>query len=292
MATPLEVRRHPPPRTVWWQVGVLAALVVFLYYDVLTYLVLGWWTDPNFSHGFFVPLFSLFVVWQDRRQLASISVKPSAWGIVIIAGSLCLLVVGTMGAELFVSRSSFIFLLAGLIVSFFGWEHFRGLLFPWACLFLMIPLPAIVFNQITFPLQLLASQVSTSLLRVFDVPVLREGNVIQVPAMPLEVAEACSGIRSLISLGTLAVIYGYLLETRLWRRIVLVLAAVPIAVFANALRITGTGLVAQYWNPKNAEGFFHEFSGWVIFIFSLALLLLVHRLLRLRDLPSSASSKP
>jgi exosortase len=249
-----------------------------VYYNVLQRLVASWWDDPNFSHGFFVPLFSLFVVWQDRTRLRETLVQPSAWGILIVAAALWTLIVGNLGAELFLSRSSFVILIAGLIITFWGWARFRALLFAWVCLLLMIPLPAIIFNQITFPLQLFASQVSTFLLNLVNVPVLREGNVIQIPAMPLEVAEACSGIRSLVSLGTLAVIYGYLLDADAgWRRITLVVSAIPIAVLANALRITGTGLVAEYWDPLKAEGFFHQFSGWVIFIFSLGLLFLVHR---------------
>ena len=141
----------------------------------------------------------------------------------------------------------------------------------------MIPIPNIVLNQITFPLQLLASKVAAVVLPIFGVPVLREGNVIQLPVMSLEVAEACSGIRSLMSLTTLAIIYGYLLETRMSIRVILAVASIPIAVVANGLRIIGTGLLVQYWDPEKAEGFFHAFSGWLIFVVSLMLLFLLHR---------------
>jgi exosortase len=144
----------------------------------------------------------------------------------------------------------------------------------------MIPIPAIIFNQITFPLQILASKVASSVLPLCGVPVLREGNVINLPAIPLEVAEACSGIRSLMSLATLAVIYGYLMEARPWVRVVLALASIPVAVVANSLRIVGTGLLVQYWDPDKAEGFFHLFSGWLIFVVSLVMLFLLHQLLR------------
>jgi exosortase len=145
----------------------------------------------------------------------------------------------------------------------------------------MIPIPAVLLNQITFPLQLLASRLASTILPVLNVPVLREGNVIHLPSMPMEVAEACSGIRSLLSLTTLAIIYGYFLEPRIWRRCALVVAALPVAVGANAMRIVGTGLAIQYWDPDKALGFFHEFSGWVIFLVSLALLFLVHGALRM-----------
>ena len=197
-----------------------------------------------------------------------------------MAIGLCVLIVGQMGAELFLSRLSLLIVLAGLIVLFLGWSFFRAVLFPWAFLLLMIPIPAILFNQITFPLQLLASKVASTTLPWMGVPVLREGNVIILPAMALEVAEACSGIRSLMSLMTLAIIYGYLMESRVSLRVLLALASIPIAVAANSFRIVGTGLLVQYWDPDKAQGFFHEFSGWLIFVISLAMLYLLHRVIR------------
>ena len=273
-----------PARPLWiLPAGAMLALVAFLYHGILANLVGDWWNDPNFSHGFFVPAFSLFVLWQQRAELAKIEGKPSWWGSFFVAGALGMLIVGSLGAEFFLARTSFVVLLGGLVIQFFGWQVFRAVLFPWVVLFLMIPIPAIIFNQITFPLQLLASRLATVLLTLFGVPVLREGNVIQLPIMSLEVAEACSGIRSLVSLTTLAVIYGYFIETRTSRRIWMMIFAVPIAVAANAMRVMGTGLVAQYWDPHKAEGFFHEFSGWIIFILSLGMLLLVHRGMRLFD---------
>ena len=199
----------------------------------------------------------------------------------ITALGLLVLVVGVLGAELFLSRFSLLVVIAGLVIFFRGWEFFRAILFPWALLLLMIPIPAIIFNQITFPLQILASKAAAFALPLAGVPVLREGNVINLPAMPLEVAQACSGIRSLLSLGTLAIIYGYLMESRNSVRTLLALASIPIAVVANSLRIIGTGLLVQYWDPDKAEGFFHAFSGWLIFVVSLGMLFLLHHLLLL-----------
>ena len=263
----------------WWQPLILALLLVWLYFSIVSNLVLQWWQDPNFSHGFFVPAFSAFLLWQDRDRLAGIPRVPSWWGLPILAMSLSIAVIGVLGAELFLSRVSLILLLAGLVVFFLGWKHFQAVLFPWAFLFLMVPIPNIIFNQITFPLQLLASKVASVLLPLARVPVLREGNVINLPAMPLEVAEACSGIRSLMSLATLSIIYGALMEPRKIIRVVLALASIPIAVAANSLRIVGTGLLVQYWDPEKAEGFFHAFSGWLIFVVSLFMLFLLHRIL-------------
>ncbi len=194
---------------------------------------------------------------------------------------LATLILGEYGAELFLSRVSLLVLIAGLILSFCGWAVLKELRFALLVLLLAIPIPSILFNQITLPLQILASKTASALLPVFGVPVLREGNVIELPLMKLEVAEACSGIRSLMSLFTLAVFYGYFLDKSALRRTLLALASVPIAIAANAVRIVGTGLCVQYWDPDKAVGFFHEFSGWVMFLVSLACLYLTHRLLLL-----------
>jgi len=284
------LQSEPPPTPVpdagaarpsWWHAAVIGGLLLWLYFPTLSHLVGQWWTDPNFSHGFFVPLFSAFVVWQERSRLTNLPRTPSWWGLLSLAFGLCVLIVGQMGAELFLSRLSLLIILGSLTILFLGWSFFRALLFPWAFLLLMIPIPTIVFNQITFPLQLLASKVASTTLPWMGVPVLREGNVIILPAMALEVAEACSGIRSLMSLATLAVIYGYLMERKVSVRVLLALASVPIAVAANSLRIVGTGLLVQYWDPERAEGFFHEFSGWLIFVVSLVMLYLLHRVVRI-----------
>ena len=256
-------------------------LLGLLYWRIAGKLVSDWYNIGDESHGFLVPLFSAFLVWDKRHKLSAMVVQPSWGGVpLVVLGSVTLLL-GVYGAELFLSRVSFVFILAGLIWTLCGRRIFRELLFPMAVLLLAIPFPAILFNQITFPLQLLASRLASAILPVLGVPVLREGNVIQLPAMKLEVAEACSGIRSLMSLFTLSVFYGYFLERTTARRWFMALASIPIAVGANALRIVGTGLCVQYWDPSKGEGFFHEFSGWVMFLISLGFLYFVHRALQL-----------
>jgi exosortase len=269
-----------PSRTPLWQWVVLSGALLWIYAPVLGHLVRQWERDPNHSHGFFVPAFSLFVIWSERERLRALPLRPSWSGLLVLAGALAVLTAGTLGAELFLSRSSLLLAIAGLVVLMFGWNHLRAILFPWLFLLLMIPIPTIVFNEITFPLQLLASRAAAHALPLLGVPVLREGNIIQLPAMALEVAEACSGIRSLMSLATLAIIYGYLMEPRVWLRVVLAVGSIPIAVVANSLRIVGTGLLVQYWDPEKAQGFFHTFSGWLIFVVSLILLFLLHQALQ------------
>jgi exosortase len=259
---------------------VLCGVLAWLYAPVLGHLVRQWNHDPNYSHGFFVPAFSLFVLWQQRDRLRALPLRPSWSGLLVLASALVVLLAGILGAELFLSRFSFLLAIAGLVVLVYGWNHLGAVVFPWLFLLFMIPIPTIVFNEITFPLQLLASKAAAWTLPLLGVPVLREGNVIQLPAMALEVAEACSGIRSLMSLATLAVIYGYLLEPRKSVRVALAIASVPIAVVANSFRIVGTGLLVQYWDPEKAQGFFHAFSGWLIFVVSLVLLFLLHQALQ------------
>jgi exosortase len=267
----------------WLQSLTLLSLTVWLYASIFTGMVRQWSEDPNYSHGFLVVPFSLFVFWRSRSRFQALPVNPSSWGLLVIAVAVFILVAGSVGAELFVSRLSIIFLIAGLVVLCWGWTHLWTGLFPLGVLILMIPVPAIILNPITLPLQLLASKLAAITLPMFGVPVLREGNIVNLPIMSLEVAQACSGIRSLYSLITLATIYGYLVNATIWTRTVLVLAAIPIAIAANSLRIVGTGLLVQYWNPVRALGFFHEFSGGLLFLVSLLMLILVHQVLAMKQ---------
>ncbi len=260
-----------------WRALLLGVLLALLYYRVLAKLVSDWWNIPDFSHGFLVPIFAAYLVWTKRKILLKTRLAPSWSGVAVVFVALLLLMAGSYGAELFLSRISLVVLLFGFVLAFGGFDLLKELRFALLVLLLAIPIPAILFTQITFPLQMLASKLASALLPLFGVPVFREGNIINLPTMSLEVAEACSGIRSLMSLCTLAVFYGYFMEKSTWKRVVLVLASVPIAIAANALRILGTGLCVQYWNPDKAAGFFHEFSGWVMFVVSLASLFLLHR---------------
>lgn len=265
----------------WLPWAIIALLLTAIYYRVGAKLVYDWYTIPDYSHGFLVPLFSLFLIWDKRKAIQSIPIRPSWAGIALVVFAIAVLVLGVYGVDLFTSRVSFVLLVAGLVWTFFGMPMLKELRFPLLVLLLAIPFPEIIFNKITFPLQLLASRIASDILPMLGVPTLHEGNVIQLPIMKLEVAEACSGIRSLMSLFTLAVFYGYFLERTTKRRVILALASIPIAVAANVVRIVGTGLCVQYWDPDKALGFFHEFSGWVMFIVSLCCLYLVHLAMRL-----------
>jgi exosortase len=266
------------------RVSWLALLLVgaggWLYADVLAGLVADWAHDDNYSHGFLIVPLALYFAWERRQRLVSLARRPSALGFLVVVASLVTLVVGMLGAEFFLTRVSLIGVILGTVIFLLGWQHARVLGLPIAFLLLMIPLPAIVFNEIAFPLQLFASKFGVAVMELAQVPVLREGNVITLANTTLEVAEACSGIRSLISLLTLGIVYGYFTDSRLWVRVVIAASTVPIAIVANGLRVAGTGILAHTRGAEAALGFFHTFSGWMVFLAAFGLLFVVVWLLR------------
>ncbi len=209
-------------------------------------------------------------------------------GLVVVIGSILVLASGVLGAELFLTRISTLGALAGIVLFLFGWARLRVMAFPLAFLLLMIPLPAIVFNQIALPLQLLASRVGEVALGTVDIPVLREGNVLVLANTTLEVAEACSGIRSLVSLLTLGIVFGYLADSRLWVRTLIALSTVPVAIVANGARVAGTGIAAHRFGAAAAEGFFHEFAGWAVFLVAFLMMVSLQRLIAWLAPPTSS----
>jgi exosortase len=251
-----------------------------LFRGVVASLVHHWYTDDNYSHGFLIVPLALYLVWERRDRLSRLTPAPALIsGGIMVLGSVLVLVAGLLGAELFLTRIAIIGVLIGAVLFVLGWPHLNMLAFPLAVLLLMIPIPAILFNHIVFPLQLLASRVGEISLAAAGIPVLREGNIIMLANTTLEVAEACSGIRSLVSLLTLGIIYGYFTDTRTSIRVLVALSAIPVAIFANGLRVAGTGIAAHYYGSAAAEGFFHTFSGWFVFIAAFAMLFGVIRLL-------------
>ena len=270
---------------------ISAALIVFssalLYRHVLVKLVHDWWTDDNYSHGFLIIPIAVYLAWERRHRFAATLNRPSNAGLVVVVGSTGVLMAGILGSELFLTRISILGTVTGSVLFLFGWQRLRVLAFPVAFLVLMIPLPAIIFNQIAFPLQLLASRVGEMTLSSVDIPVLREGNVLILANTTLEVAQACSGIRSLVSLLTLGIMFGYFTDQRAWVRLFIAASTVPIAIVANAARVAGTGIAAHQFGPAAAEGFLHEFSGWVVFIVAFAIMMAMQRIL-VRLVPPTA----
>jgi exosortase len=262
---------------------VLAPLLLLLYSKILRAMVIQWWEDPNYSHGLLVPLFAGYLIWRKRGALQGLPRSGSPAGLAVIAAGICLLILGDLGADNFLMRSSLIVVLAGLVLFHLGPQLFRGILFPLVFLFFMVPLPGVVFYAITFPLQRLAAQQAAWTLDALGVPVLLDGNVIHLAQLTLGVTEACSGIRSLISLFAGAVAWAYLLLPAGWSMVLFVAATLPITIFANAARVVITGLIGQTFGVQYASGVFHEFAGLVIYVFAFLCLLAIYSAINVID---------
>ena len=279
MTAAVDTARKAPLR--WEEAACLGALLIAAYAPVLVFLGRQWYNDPDMGHGFFVPLVSGYIVWQRRDQLAALDWRPDWRGFLLMIYGAVQFLIGALGAELFLTRTAFLISLIGAVWMFCGATVLKKLAFPLFLLFFMAPIPAIIYNRITFPLQLLASRLAENALSALQIPVIREGNVLELADQKLSVVEACSGIRSLLSLTFLSMVYGYFFEKKNWARIGLFLSTIPIAIVANASRVTLTGVLSEEVNPELGEGFFHTASGWVIFMIALAILICLHQVLTL-----------
>jgi exosortase len=259
----------------WPAVAWYLALLIAAYFPILKAMTVQWATDEDVSHGFLVPVVAGYIAWQRREQLQALALKPAWWGLTLLAWGAIQAWIGTLGAELFLQRTAFLISLVGLLLVMGGIPLLRALVFPLLLLPFMIPIPAVIFNQITFPLQLFASRVAEFVLSALNIPVLRDGNILELASQKLSVAEACSGIRSLLSLTFLSLVYGFFFDRRLWVRWVLFLGTVPIAIIANAGRVTITGILSEV-DPELAHGFFHSLEGYVIFTIALVMLVGFH----------------
>jgi exosortase len=294
MSVPAAATKH------YWRAFAIISAILFTYAAVLVKLSRDWWLDENYSHGLLVPFIIGYILWLQRDKFATEPARPA----VLLGGVAAILALfalwtGVAGAELYTQRMSLVLLIAGTVVYFGGLNFLRLILVPLGLLILAIPIPAIIFNKIAFPLQLFASRCAVWSMSVVGIPVLRQGNVIELKPLnsfdtkKLEVVEACSGIRSLMTLVTLAVVFAYFTHPRsndsggprgrfgwlrsfgFWRSTILVLAAVPIAILTNAARVSGTGILSHYYGTGVADGFFHSFSGWAIYIVAFLLLFAV-----------------
>jgi exosortase len=255
-----------------WYLAMLLPLLAVVYATVVPGMVGDWNNDPNYSHGFLVPLISAYFLYEKWPELLKTPVRPSYWGLPAMLVSLSILVVGIAGTEYFTMRSSMVFLLASIILYLFGWKVLKVLALPIGFLLFMVPLPYIVYDAMAFPLKLFITKVSVFSLKAMGVIVWREGNILMFPQTTLEVADACSGLRSLMSLLALGVAYACFSQKTALKRTVLILSAIPIAILTNMLRVIITGFLAQYYGAAAAEGFFHEFAGLAVFAMAMAML--------------------
>jgi exosortase len=260
----------------WATIAWVSVLLAACYGPILVALVRNWISDADMGHGFFVPVIAGFIAWKKRDQIAGRLPKPNWWGLGIMLWAGFQLYIATLGAELFLARTSLVISIIGAVLLLGGTEYLRIFAFPLFLLFFMVPIPAIIYNQITFPLQLIASRAAEAAISLLQIPVIREGNILELAQQKLNVVEACSGIRSLLTLTFMSLVYGYFSEKRSWVRVLLFLSTIPIAIAANAGRVALTGVVAQF-KPELAEGLFHEAQGWVIFMAALVILIAVHQ---------------
>jgi exosortase len=263
----------------WFAAASLSILVLIMYMSVLSSLARQWWNDPNYGHGFFVPVFAAYALWSTRDRWRTLPFSPNNFGFAIMLFAIGLRVLGTLGAELFIARLSLVVLICGIVVFLAGSHLFRAIAFPIGYLLFMIPLPAIVYYQLTMPLQLWASRLGATGLVAVGIQTVREGNLLILPNCTLNVVEACSGIRSLLSLLAAVVAYGYFAESSTWKRAVLAVVSVPIAIATNGLRLVATGVLSYYYGPRADSGFVHLALGLGFFALAFLSILLVHKLL-------------
>ena len=263
---------------------ILLGLLLFisfliLYYPVFLKLIHDWEVDPDYSHGYFIPLIALFMVWVSKDKLKSAHVAPRKYGLVILILGLLQLTVSWVGNEYFLQGTSMILVLLGMSLFLGGPEITKILAVPMLYLVFMVPLPSIIWNKIAFPLALFASTVSAEAISALGISILREGNILTLSNITLQVAEACSGLRSLITLLALSAFLAFLADQNKTKKIILFLSAVPIALLSNAIRLVGTAVLARYWGASAADGFIHGFSGWAVFVLGLGMLVGVKFLL-------------
>lgn len=266
-------------RDVIWKTGVLLVLWGAVFTPVIPDMVETWLNHSDSSHALLVPLISLFFAWQKRQELSRVEISTSLWGGLLLAVSLGVYLVSYAGGIAVFARMMIVTSLFGLLWGSLGWSAVRVLAFPLGFLMFMVPVPDTLLNMVSFPLQLLATRISAEVIQFSSIPVYRDGNMLYFVQTQLEVAEACSGIRSIMSLTMLSVLFAHLSGNGWWRKAILILAAVPIAMLANILRVSGTGILAHFFGDLVARGFLHEFSGLAVFAFGLGMLFLTFTLL-------------
>ncbi len=277
------------PRKIQWL--ILLALLATLYRDVLLNWGIDLWNDDNYSHGMLIPFISLYFIRSRLDELKQALSRPNFLGLVVVLSGLALFILGNIGGEIFSKRISLILVIYGLILFLEGKEVAAILRFPVGILFFAVPLPYILYNAIAFPLKLIATRFAVLLLNIYGMPVFHEGNIIHLPHSTLEVVDACSGIRSLMTLITLAFFLACMMHKNFFRRLLVVLLAIPVAVLVNAFRVALNGVMTKYY-PDFINGFWHEFSGWLLFITSFILLWLLSYLLKERKKDNCGKGYP
>jgi len=273
---PSESRRYrmngQQPIVFWGGLSLVILLAGIAYAGSLGYLVTQWMEDDNFSHGFFVPVITAALIWWRRERIAAAGVVSSWWGLVPVALGLVFYVIGELATVYFLQHLSLCLMIVGLALAVAGPRATCEMAFPLGYLLTMIPPPQMLLQSLSSSLQLMSSALGVGFLKLIGVTAFREGNVIDLGPIQLQVVEACSGLRYLIPLIALTLLSAYLFQNRLWKRVVLVASAIPLAVLLNGLRIGLIGVLVDRFGRSAAEGFMHAFEGWFLFVLSLAIL--------------------
>ena len=263
-------------------IGLLIMMLVGLtglYYKIVVGLIGDWATNDNYSHGFFIPLISLYMIYTIRSELQKYTIRPANWGLLFLIAGLGQLLVATAGSEFFLQRTSIIPVLLGLLLYLCGSAYTKKLLLPVCYLLFMVPLPAILWNKVAFPMQLFSTALTENVVQFIGIPVLREGNILYLAETTLEVVDACSGLRSLTTMFALSAALSWFASYSLPKKWFLFLMAAPIAIVANIIRLTSTAILASKYGSEVAQGFLHEFSGIVTFFLGLVMLIAVNTVL-------------
>lgn len=255
------------------KISTVAVLVCFLFGAALVDMAHDWWIEPAWSQGMLLPPLALYITWISRKQIFVLPVEPDSYGLLLTGFSCFVFVLGKLASEFFLTRISFVILLAGIILTFWGRRRLRALGFPLLLLATMVPLPVMFYNSVAAPLQLFASNAATQIVEALGVTVFRDGNIIQLAGISLGVAEACSGLNSLSALVVGSILLGFLSCSRAVSRAALIAISVPMAIGVNVLRVAGTAILADH-NQEFAMGFYHAFSGWLVFVAGFGLLYL------------------
>jgi len=257
----------------WAGTFVALFLIGFLFYDGIQFL-LDQWNLPEYSYGYLIPLIAIFLVWQRKDRLAVLPFDGSWTGFAVVIAGLALFVMGTLGSVYAIIQYAMLVVIVGLVLAFSGKKAFRLMVPAMVMLLFMIPLPGFLYHELSGQLQLISSKLGVALIRLFGISVYLEGNVIDLGSLQLQVVEACNGLRYLFPLVTLSFISAYFFQSALWKRVVIVLSSAPITVLMNSLRIGVIGILSEYYGKSAAEGFLHDFEGWIIFMACIGILLL------------------
>lgn len=256
----------PDRRTRVYATCGLVALLLGIYFPILRNMVHHWSVVEDYQHGFIIVPLALWFAYERRWDLEDATIKGSWWGLIPMFVGLASLTIGRLGTELMTMRAAFVFALIGLVLLLLGREIFKILAFPLFFLFLMVPLPQSLVNTIAFPLQLIAAKTAVLSLQELGIPALVEGNIIHLARAELFVADACSGLRSLMALITLGVVFAHFFQRGVvWLQILLVASTIPIAIAVNAFRVALTGYLTHHFGESVATGAIHDFQGIITF---------------------------